>query len=114
MANDCIFCKIINKEIPSDFVDEDEDLVVFKDIQPKAKFHFLIVPKKHIESVNELGDEDTALVGKMIHRAKIIAKEQGFADRGYKLIFNCGEDGGQVVLHLHLHLLGGEKLGGLV
>jgi len=111
---DCIFCKIIKKEIPSEVVFEDDDLVVFRDIEPKAKFHFLIVPKKHIESVNAIEEDETGLIGDMIYRAKLVAMENGFSESGYKLIFNCGRDGGQAVPHLHLHLLGGEPLGGLV
>jgi len=114
MESDCIFCKIIKKEIPSELIYEDEDLMVFLDINPKAKFHFLIVPKKHIESINEVGKEDIMLVGKMINRAKLVAKDKGFAESGYKLVFNCGKDGGQIVPHLHLHLLGGEPLRNLV
>lgn len=112
--SDCIFCKIVNKEIPADFVFEDEELIVIKDIQPKAKFHFLIISKKHIASVNELEAGDTDLVGKMIYQGKLAAAENGFAESGYKLIVNCGKDGGQVVPHLHFHLLGGQSLAGLV
>ncbi len=110
---DCIFCKIIKKEILSEIIFEDDEIIVFKDTRPKAKFHFLIVPKKHIESVNQIGEEDAGLAGKMIYRAKLAAKDNGFNESGYKLIFNCGKDGGQVVGHLHLHVLGGEPLGGL-
>lgn len=106
----CIFCQIINKEIPSQFVFEDEQLVAFKDISPKAPVHLLIVPKKHIESIANLTEDDKTLVGEMIWRAKVLAEEQGIAKNGYKLIFNCGEHGGQLVKHIHLHLLGGEKL----
>ena len=111
---DCVFCKIIGREIPSEVFFEDDSMVVFKDAEPKAKFHFLVVPKKHIASVNEIEEGEASLVGKMIYRAKLVAAESGFANTGYKLIFNCGEDGGQAVGHLHLHLLGGEMLGGLV
>lgn len=110
----CIFCKIVKKEIPTEFVFEDDELVIFRDIQPKAKFHLLITPKKHILSVNEVEESDAKLIGKMVYQAKLAARELGFAESGYKLIFNCGEDGGQMVLHLHLHLLGGEKLAGTV
>jgi histidine triad (HIT) family protein len=110
----CIFCQIIQKEIPSEIVFEDEKLVAFKDINPKAPIHLLIVPKKHIESVAVLNEEDKSLISEMIWRAKILAEEQGIAKRGYKLIINCGEDGGQLIKHIHLHLLGGKKLEGLV
>ncbi|MGC9049015.1 MAG: histidine triad nucleotide-binding protein [Patescibacteria group bacterium] len=108
--NMCIFCQIINKEIPTQFVFEDEKLVAFKDINPKAPVHLLIVPKKHIESVAKLAETDKILIGEMIWRAKILAEKEGIADKGYKLIFNCGEHGGQLVKHIHLHLLGGKKL----
>lgn len=110
----CIFCQIIKKEIPSPFVFEDEQMVAFKDISPKAPVHLLIVPKKHIESIAKLAEDDKILIGEMIWRAKILAEEQGIAENGYKLVFNCGEHGGQVVKHIHLHLLGGEKLKGLL
>jgi len=111
---ECIFCKIINKEIPSEIFFEDDDLIVFKDVKPKAKFHFLVIPKKHIKSVNEIGEDDISLAGKMICRAKLVAKENSFSESGYKLVFNCGEHGGQTVPHLHLHILGGEPLGGVL
>jgi len=110
----CIFCQIVKKEIPSDFLFEDESLIAIKDIKPSAPVHILIVPKKHIESVNEIEETDVELIGRMIYRAKILAGEQGVADSGFKLIFNCGDDGGQVIGHLHLHLLGGKKLSSVV
>jgi histidine triad (HIT) family protein len=106
----CIFCQIVNKEIPKDFTFEDKQMVAFPDLHPSAPVHFLIVPKKHIESVADLKEEDINLIGKMIWRAKILAEEKGISKGGYKLIFNCGEDGGQVIKHIHLHLLGGEKM----
>lgn len=106
----CIFCQIINKEIPTNFVFEDEQMVVFKDINPKALVHLLIVPKKHIESIAVLTKEDKNLIAEMIWRAKVLAEEQEIADKGYRLIFNCGEHGGQIIKHIHLHLLGGQKL----
>jgi histidine triad (HIT) family protein len=106
----CIFCKIINKEISSELVFEDDDLIAFKDISPKAKVHILIVPKKHIISIAQLQDEDQQLVGKILFQAKLIAEQQGISKSGYKIVTNIGEDGGQVVPHLHFHLLGGEKI----
>lgn len=111
---DCVFCKIINKEIPSEIISETDDLIAFKDINPKAKVHVLVVPKKHIISVNELEEADAGLVSKLIYQAKLLASDLGIAKNGYKLVINCGKDGGQVVLHLHLHLLGGEPLSGTV
>ena len=110
MADETIFSKIIRHEIPSDIRYQDDDITVFADIAPKAKVHLLIVPNRVIPSVNELEDGDAALIGKMVLTAKKIAKEMGFAENGYRLVINCGKDGGQDVPHLHLHLLGGEKL----
>lgn len=110
----CLFCAIIKKEIPSEIVYEDIDLVVFKDINPKAPVHILIVPKKHIPTINDLAENDIELMGKLIYQAKIIAKEQGISESGYRLVFNCGRDAGQIVAHIHLHLLGGASLGGII
>ncbi|AGA70412.1 HIT family hydrolase, diadenosine tetraphosphate hydrolase [Desulfitobacterium dichloroeliminans LMG P-21439] len=109
--SDCIFCKIINKEIPSEVVYEDEVVLAFKDINPVAPVHVLIIPKKHSESLNDLSPEDEALVGHLIIVATRLAKELGIADSGYRLVNNCGDDGGQVVKHLHFHLIGGKRLG---
>ena len=100
---DCIFCKIIKGEIPSAKVFETDALIAFDDIEPKAKVHILIVPKKHIESVKHLEESDKDLVGEMLFTAKKIAEEKKLL--GYKLVFNVGREGGQVVDHLHLHLL---------
>ena len=104
--NNCIFCKIIKKEIPADIFYEDQDLIVFKDIKPKAPIHYLIAPKQHIESVNHLEEENKDLIGVMFLTAKKIADKLGLKDKGYKLIFNVGR-GGQIIDHLHLHILGG-------
>lgn len=106
----CIFCKIINKETPTEMIYEDVKIVAFEDIEPKAPFHFLIVPKKHIHSVDQLEPEDKELIGKLILVAQKIAREKGVAKTGYRLIFNIGKDAGQTVDHLHLHLIGGTKL----
>lgn len=106
----CVFCKIINKEIPTDFLYEDEDVVAFNDIDPKSPIHILVVPKKHINSVNDLKEEDKELLGKMILVARDIAKEKNIFKTGYRLILNTGKDAGQTVDHIHLHLMGGEKL----
>ncbi len=100
---DCIFCKIIKGEIPSAKVFEDEKLVAFLDINPKAKVHILIVPKKHIESVKHLQNTDKELIGDLVLAAKAIAEEKNL--HGYKLVINVGREGGQIVDHLHLHLL---------
>jgi histidine triad (HIT) family protein len=100
---DCLFCKIIRKEIPSEIIFENEQMISFKDIRPKAKVHFLVLPKKHIHSVRELQEEDKNLVGEMILTAQKIAEKQNLT--GYKLIFNVGRKGGQLVDHIHLHLV---------
>jgi histidine triad (HIT) family protein len=106
---DCIFCKIAKGEIPSTKVFEDDKIIAFDDINPKAKVHILIVPKKHIESVKNLDESDKELVGELIFAAKNTAKEKNLG--GYKLVFNVGRDGGQTVDHLHLHLLSGDIAG---
>ncbi|MFX3633681.1 MAG: histidine triad nucleotide-binding protein [Candidatus Pristimantibacillus sp.] len=111
---DCIFCKIIEGSIPSAKVYETDALVAFQDIQPAAPVHILIIPKKHIATMNDVTDEDGPLIAGLFAAAREIAKQQGIADAGYRLINNVNSDGGQVVYHLHLHLLGGEKLGPLV
>jgi len=102
---ECIFCKIIKKEIPKDVEYEDEKVISFKDIHPKAPVHFLIVSKKHIASVNHLEKEDQELVGNLFLVGKTIAREKNL--KGYKLVVNVGREGGQMIDHLHLHLLGG-------
>ena len=107
---DCIFCKIAQKEIPAELLCEDEDVIAFNDIAPKSPVHILIVPKKHIDSVNNLEEENKTLLGKLVLVAKDIAKEKGISETGYRLIFNTGRDAGQTVDHIHLHLMGGEKL----
>lgn len=108
--NDCIFCKIVNKEVPTEFLFEDDLVVSFKDAQPIAPVHVLIIPKVHIESIAQLEDKDERLAGRMIMVAKKLAEEKGIAKKGYKLLFRVGRHGGQEVGHIHLHLLGGAKL----
>ena len=109
--SDCIFCKIANKEINSEFVYEDDEIIAFKDVNPQAPIHILVIPKKHIKSIIDLTDEDEMLVGKMYTAVRKIAEEQGFKDDGFRVIVNCGENGGQEVKHLHFHILAGKKLG---
>lgn len=109
--DDCIFCKIIKKEIPSDMVYEDEELVAFKDINPAAPIHILVVPKKHIPSLVELEKEDEKMIGKIYTVINQIAEQQGVKEKGFRVIVNCGKDGGQEVGHLHFHLLAGTQLG---
>ena len=109
--SDCIFCKIANKEIDSDFVYEDDEIIAFKDINPQAPIHILVIPKKHIESIIDLTDEDEMLVGKMYTAVRKIAKKINIEESGFRLIVNCGKDAGQEVPHLHFHILAGKKLG---
>jgi histidine triad (HIT) family protein len=104
---DCLFCKIIKKEIPSDIVYEDESFISFKDINPKAPIHLLIVPKKHISSINHLEEKDKEMIGELFLVAKRIAEKEGVKEKGYKLLFNVGKGGGQIIDHIHLHLLAG-------
>ena len=110
----CIFCGIAKKESPANLEYEDEEIVAFWDINPKAKVHILIVPKRHIQSITELVDEDAPLIGKMVLVAKKLAEKKGIADQGYRLVFNAGKHSGQVVDHIHLHLLGGGPMGSMV
>ncbi len=102
---DCIFCKIIDKEIPADIVYEDEKAVVFRDIKPKAPLHLLIIPKEHISSIDELQESDINTVGHLLLVAKEVAKNMGVADTGYRLAVNVGKGGGQEVFHIHIHLM---------
>ncbi len=108
---DCLFCKIIDGQIPSTKVYEDELVYAFLDIEPQAPTHIIIVPKEHIKSANELTAENSAVIGRIFEVAAILAKEQGFAEKGYRIVNNCGEDGGQTVGHLHFHVLAGRNLG---
>jgi histidine triad (HIT) family protein len=108
---DCIFCKIINKEISSNIVYEDDKVIAFNDIQPVAPVHVLIVPKEHIPSMNHVNDENSHIVADIHLAARKIAKEFGIDQKGYRLINNCGADAGQTVMHLHYHLIGGKTLG---
>ena len=107
---DCIFCKIANKEIPSTIVYEDEDVIAFRDLNPEAPVHILVIPKKHIASLNAATAEDQQLLGKVLLTIQKIAAEQGIAEKGYRVVTNCGEQGGQTVMHLHFHLIGGREM----
>ena len=108
---DCLFCKIVKGEIPSTKVYEDNEILAFKDINPAAPVHILVIPKKHIKSLAELEKEDEPLVGKIYGVINKIAEEQGVKESGYRVIVNCGKDAGQEVMHLHFHLLAGAKFG---
>ncbi len=109
--SECIFCKIIKREIPGTVVYEDDQVLAFKDINPLAPVHVLVIPKKHIASLNEVEAGDQALLGHILIVTQKIAQELGVSESGYRVVNNCGQDGGQVVYHLHFHLLGGESLG---
>jgi histidine triad (HIT) family protein len=110
MEADCLFCKIINQELPADVVFEDDEMLAFNDINPQAPTHMLIIPKKHYATVNELTEAEIDLPGKLVLRAKTLASEKGIAESGYRLILNCNQQGGQTVYHIHMHLLGGRQL----
>jgi histidine triad (HIT) family protein len=109
---DCIFCKIARKELPSEVVYEDEEIIAFRDLQPQAPVHALVIPKKHLSSLDDVTetDEDKELLGRVISKARVIANQLGLTN-GYRLVVNTGEDGLQTVRHLHFHLLGGRKMG---
>jgi histidine triad (HIT) family protein len=111
MSDDCLFCGIARGTIPSTKEYEDDTLVVFADIHPVAPVHLLVIPRKHIASVADLSDVDRALISEMVMRAKDIAAKKGIAKDGYRLVFNVRDHGGQVVDHIHLHIIGGAKLG---
>ncbi len=106
--NDCIFCKIANKEINSEIIYENEKVIAFKDLNPRAKMHFLIVPKKHYETILDIDDKETTEY--LLKAVKDIAQKYKISEKGFRLINNCKEDGGQEVMHMHIHMLGGEKL----
>lgn len=108
--SDCLFCKLVSGDIPADIVYQDEEVFAFRDISPQAPTHILVIPKQHIATINDVDDSHQALLGKLILTAKTIAKDQGLADDGYRLVMNCNQDGGQTVYHIHLHLLGGRAL----
>ena len=108
---DCIFCKIINKEIPSEIIYEDDEIISFRDINPAAPVHVLVIPKKHIEKLTDLTEDDELLIGKIYTAINKVAKKGGVYEEGFRVIANCGENGGQEVKHIHFHILGGKRLG---
>lgn len=109
--SDCIFCKMVAGEIQPDVVYEDDDVLAFRDINPVMPHHLLVIPKEHIATVNDVSPENAELVGKLYVAAARIATDLGFAERGYRTVVNCNADGGQLVFHLHMHLLGGRAMG---
>lgn len=114
MIEETIFSKIIRKELPSDMVYQDELVTAFRDISPRLPTHVLIIPNRHIPTVDDITEDDEAAMGRMLSVAKKIAREEGISESGYRLIINCRDDGRQEVPHLHMHLLGGEDVGPLI
>jgi histidine triad (HIT) family protein len=113
LSTDCIFCKIAQGAIPAAKVYEDEQVLAFKDINPQAPVHLLVIPKKHIPSLHQVGPEDAALMGQIVRAIQHVVAEAGVAESGYRVVTNIGPDSGQVVFHLHFHVLGGKPLGHL-
>jgi len=111
MSGDCLFCRIASGDQPASIVYENDDVVAFEDISPQAPTHLLVIPRDHLESTNELSRDDAELAGRIIIACKEIAESMGFAADGYRVVINCGSDGGQVVQHLHAHVLAGRSLG---
>jgi histidine triad (HIT) family protein len=109
-VKDCLFCKISAGQIPATIVYQDDRVVAIKDINPQAPMHVLVLPRRHISSLNELTAEDDGLVGELIRRGSALAAEHGHSNRGYRTVFNCNADAGQTVFHIHLHVLGGRKM----
>lgn len=109
--DDCVFCQIVAGKIPSDTLYQDEEVIAFRDIHPVAPTHVLIIPKRHLPSLAQMADDEIPLIGQMTKIANQLAREEGIAERGYRLVISSGREGGQVVPHLHMHLLGGRRLG---
>lgn len=112
MAEQCLFCRIVAGEISSDIVYQDKEFLAFRDINPQAPKHIIIIPKTHIPSLTELTEQQQGLIGRLIILATKLAQKEGIAESGYRLAVNCGPEGGQMIPHLHLHLIGGRKLSG--
>ncbi len=108
----CVFCQIEAGKLPGDIVYRDDEIVAFRDVNPQAPVHLLVIPRKHIASLVEVGEEDIPLMGRLVGVANKLARQEGIAKSGYRLVINCGPQGGQLVPHLHLHLLGGRQLSG--
>jgi len=107
---DCIFCKIVSGDIPADKIFENDHVIGFRDLNPQAPTHVLVITKKHISTINDIQDEDKALIGEMFLAAQQIAADEGLAERGYRTVMNCNAEAGQTVFHIHLHLLGGRSM----
>lgn len=109
---DCIFCHIVSGKIPGDIVYQDEEVIAFRDINPQSPVHLLIIPREHFTSLADINDKETCLIGHMVGVAKQLAIDEGISGNGYRLVINCGKQGGQLVPHLHMHLMGGRQLSG--
>ena len=109
MTAGCLFCRIAAKEVPADIEYEDDEVLAFKDLYPKAPVHLLIIPKRHIESIARLGPEDAEVIGRCFQAARALGEKTGYAERGYRISCNCGPEGGQVVYHLHFHFTAGRR-----
>ncbi|SBS30956.1 HIT-like protein [Marinomonas spartinae] len=107
---DCLFCKLVNGDIPATILYQDDDVIAFEDIMPQAPSHFLVIPKRHISTLNDLTDEDASIVGKLPIAAAKVAKQIGISDDGYRVVMNCNQMGGQTVYHIHMHVLGGRQM----
>lgn len=107
---DCIFCQIASGKIPADIVYQNEEMIAFRDIKPQAPVHILVIPKRHIPSLDQLTEDELPLITRMVEVANQLAKGEGVVQKGYRLVINCGQEGGQLVPHLHMHLLGGRRL----
>ncbi|MFT4711597.1 MAG: histidine triad (HIT) family protein [Candidatus Azotimanducaceae bacterium] len=110
MTSDCLFCKIVTEKIPADIVYQDDQVVAFRDISPQAPTHILIIPRKHISTINEIESTDQQLVGYLVLTAQKLAEAEGISESGFRLVMNCNQDGGQTVYHIHMHLMGGRQL----
>ena len=108
--SECLFCKIRDGEIPADIIFENDDVLAFNDVNPQAPVHLLVIPKKHISTVNDIVEDDQVLMGKLFSAAKVIARQAGVSDDGYRLVVNCNEKAGQTVFHIHMHLLADRAL----
>ncbi|MBA3563150.1 MAG: histidine triad nucleotide-binding protein [Gammaproteobacteria bacterium] len=108
--DDCIFCRIVSGDLESDLIYEDDDLVAFRDLNPQAPTHVLLIPRRHVSTVNDLGYADAELIGRLVLAGQRLASEEGIAEEGYRLVLNCNREAGQSVFHLHLHLLGGRRM----
>ncbi len=108
----CIFCQIVAGKVPGEILYQDEEVIAFRDINPQSPIHLIIIPKRHIPSLAHLSEAESSLIGDMVNVANQLARREGISESGYRLVINCGEQGGQLVPHLHMHLLGGRKLSG--